>query len=186
MIFPAFFSKTSNKKQKVENKNLVYHTYMVFWTCKFFFQHLLRNDISRNIKWIFRQIQIKCVNWKIFDAVLFYSPQSTEHVSKSSIKGHIKVLEQNNKNCESYVLRPKVIFSLGPACGCVITLSSYNRSQIFASFSLGNVGNGKTGKSPWCLNPNTCEFNIFLSLVSVFPPQVWAELPQGCSAHCSF
>ena len=26
-----------------------------------FFQHLIRNDIHRNIKWIFRQMQIKCV-----------------------------------------------------------------------------------------------------------------------------
>ena len=67
----------------------------------------------------------------------------------SSKKGPLLVLQQNNKNCKSYVLRPKVIFSLGPACGCVITLSSYNRSQIFASFSLRNVRNGKTGKSPW-------------------------------------
>ena len=41
---------------------------------KFFFQHLLRNDICRNIAWIFRQIQITCVFRKIFDVVLFYSP----------------------------------------------------------------------------------------------------------------
>ena len=131
-----------------------------------------------------RQLPTKNKKWK---TKTWYTIHTySEHVSKSSIKGHIKVLEQNNKNCESYVLRPKVIFSLGPACGCVITLSSYNRSQIFASFSLGNVGNGKTGKSPWCLNPNTCEFNIFLSLVSVSPFQVWAKLPQGRGAHRSF
>ena len=53
----------------------VYITIQKLGVCsKFFFQHLLRNDTHRNIKLIFRQIQIECVFWKIFDVVLLYSP----------------------------------------------------------------------------------------------------------------
>ena len=62
--FKYFINKKSNQALSVGIFFLPYPVelttrWLIWRLVLFFFQHLLRNDIYRNIKWIFRQIQTR-------------------------------------------------------------------------------------------------------------------------------
>ncbi len=86
--------------------------------------------------------------------------------------------QDQRTNRVQVTLKFKVIFSLGPACGCIITLSSYNRYYTKATEK--SIG--------WCSRQKICIFLSFLLLCTIsYSMQLKKSktLHRTCNAFCS-